>query len=158
MILIYYFIVFSLSFVGMEFIAWFSHKYIMHGWLWNLHKDHHTGGKHTVETNDLFSLIFALPSFLSIFCGLMFQLYTLVAIGFGMTAYGIAYFCVHDVFIHQRIKLFRNIDSAYFRAVRRAHKLHHKHLEKENGESFGFLFVKKKYYEIDPKQNVEQIK
>ena len=25
----------------MEFMAWFTHKYIMHGFLWVLHKDHH---------------------------------------------------------------------------------------------------------------------
>ena len=63
-----------------------------------------------------------------------------------MAAYGAAYFIVHDVFIHQRIKIFRNTESEYLKAVRRAHKLHHKHLKKEDGESFGFLFVGKKYY------------
>ena len=26
-------------------MAWFSHKYIMHGFLWNLHKDHHVKNK-----------------------------------------------------------------------------------------------------------------
>ena len=30
-----------LTFVIMEFVAWFSHKYIMHGFLWSWHKDHH---------------------------------------------------------------------------------------------------------------------
>ena len=25
----------------MEFVAWFTHKYVMHGFLWFLHKDHH---------------------------------------------------------------------------------------------------------------------
>ena len=24
----------------MEFVAWAVHKYIMHGFLWSLHKDH----------------------------------------------------------------------------------------------------------------------
>ena len=27
--------------IGMEFMAWFAHKYIMHGFLWNWHEDHH---------------------------------------------------------------------------------------------------------------------
>ena len=27
------------TFCFMEFIAWFSHKYIMHGFMWFLHKD-----------------------------------------------------------------------------------------------------------------------
>ena len=29
------------AYVGMEFIAWFTHKYLMHGLLWNWHEDHH---------------------------------------------------------------------------------------------------------------------
>lgn len=29
------------AFLTMEFVAWFTHKYIMHGLLWILHKDHH---------------------------------------------------------------------------------------------------------------------
>ena len=66
-------------------------------------------------------------------------------IGAGMTAYGIAYFLVHDVIIHQRIKWFRDLDGKYIRTLRRAHKMHHKHLGKEDGESFGFLIVNKKY-------------
>jgi hypothetical protein len=37
-------------------------------------------------------------------------------IGFGILAYGIAYFLVHEVFIHQRFKWFRNSDNVYFRA------------------------------------------
>jgi len=137
---------FLLSFLGMEFVAWFSHKYIMHGFLWKLHKDHHTGSKHTLEHNDWFSLIFAIPSSLSIILGLKYNLQALVAIGFGMAAYGAAYFFVHDIFIHQRIKLFKNLNARYFKAIRRAHKMHHKHLSKENGESFGFLIVSKKYF------------
>jgi beta-carotene 3-hydroxylase len=34
-------------------------------------------------------------------------------IGFGILAYGIAYFLVHEVFIHQRFKWFRNSDNVY---------------------------------------------
>jgi beta-carotene 3-hydroxylase len=51
----------------------------------------------------------------------------------GILAYGIAYFLVHEVFIHQRFKWFRNSDNVYFRAIRRAHKVHHKHMGKEQG-------------------------
>ena len=130
----------------MEFIAWFSHKYIMHGFLWKLHKDHHAGSKHKLEHNDWFALIFAVPSFLSIALGLKYGIQAIVAVGFGMAAYGLAYFFVHDIFVHQRIKLFKNLNSKYFIAIRRAHKIHHKKLTKENGESFGFLIVSKKYF------------
>ena len=43
----------------MEFIAWATHKYIMHGFLWKLHKDHHQVNKDKIfEKNDAFFLIF----------------------------------------------------------------------------------------------------
>ena len=69
-----------------------------------------------------------------------------LAIGLGIFAYGLAYFMVHDIFIHQRFKLFRNADNKYFKAIRRAHKMHHKHLDKKDGECFGMLWVPFKYF------------
>lgn len=130
----------------MEFVAWFSHKYIMHGFLWNLHKDHHNGGKKVLEHNDWFAFIFAVPSCMAIVSGIHYDISMLIATGAGMAAYGLAYFFVHDIYVHQRIKIFRNLDSNYFRALKRAHKIHHKNRNKENGESFGFLFVSGKYF------------
>lgn len=143
-ILLYAFIVLA-TFFFMEFVAWFTHKYVMHGSLWTLHHDHHVKPPGFFEKNDAFFLIFAIPSWLCIMLGLMFQVYWVVAIGAGIALYGIAYFLVHDVFIHQRFKWFRYTDNFYFRAVRRAHKMHHKHLGKEHGESFGMLIISKKY-------------
>ncbi len=29
------------AFVLMEGVAWFTHKYVMHGFLWSIHRDHH---------------------------------------------------------------------------------------------------------------------
>ena len=55
-------------------------------------------------------------------------------------------FFVHDIFIHQRFKFLRNTNNNYFRAIRRAHKMHHKHLSKEHGECFGMLWVPFKYF------------
>jgi beta-carotene 3-hydroxylase len=66
-------------------------------------------------------------------------------IGFGILAYGIAYFLVHEVFIHQRFKWFKNSETVYLKAIRRAHKMHHKHIGKEQGECFGMLIVPWKY-------------
>ena len=61
-----------LSFLGMEFIAWFTHKYIMHGRMWIFHKDHHDQSNTTIfEKNDLFFLIFAIPSWLGLMFGAM---------------------------------------------------------------------------------------
>jgi beta-carotene 3-hydroxylase len=34
----------------------------------------------------------------------------------------------------------------YFLAIRRAHKVHHKHTGKEEGECFGMLWVPLRYY------------
>ena len=43
------------TFLISEFTAWFNHKYIMHGPLWILHKDHHKKDhKSWFERNDLF--------------------------------------------------------------------------------------------------------
>lgn len=135
------------SFLAMEFVAWFTHKYVMHGLLWNLHRDHHTHDNEGVfEKNDFFFLIFATPGITFIILGTFFNYDLLFPIGLGIALYGLAYFLVHDVFIHQRIKIFRKTDNRYFRAIRRAHKIHHKHLQKEDGECFGMLIVPKKYF------------
>lgn len=133
------------TFFAMEFVAWFTHKFVMHGFLWSVHKDHHVKEPGFLEKNDLFFLIFAVPSWLCIMLGMIYQVEIPQAIGFGIAAYGFAYFVVHEVFIHQRIKWLRHTDNLYFRAIRRAHKMHHKHLGKEHGESFGMLLIHPKY-------------
>jgi len=134
------------TFFAMEFVAWFTHKYVMHGLLWVLHKDHHQTEPGFFEKNDAFFLIFAVPSAILIMLGMMngndFRLY----IGIGIAVYGLAYFLVHDIFIHQRFRIFRRTDNTYMRAIRKAHKVHHKHLGKEEGECFGMLLVPMKYY------------
>ena len=136
----------ALTFFTMEFVAWFTHKYIMHGMLWNVHLDHHQVDKNKkIQKNDYFFLIFALPSMLSIILGSINSNYFLY-IGIGIALYGFAYFIVHEIIIHQRIKIFRNTNSKYIRAIKRAHKIHHKNIGKEDGESFGMLIVPLKYF------------
>ena len=66
-------------------------------------------------------------------------------IGAGIALYGLAYFLVHDVFIHRRFNWFKHTNNAYLMAIRKAHKVHHKHLGKEDGECFGMLFVPPRY-------------
>jgi len=133
------------TFLTMEFVAWFTHKYIMHGFLWYLHEDHHQPHKHFFEKNDSFFLIFAIPSWLCIMFGMIAGNDFRVWIGVGIALYGLAYFIVHDIFIHQRFKILRRTNNTYLRAIRRAHKIHHKHLGKEDGECFGMLIVPFKY-------------
>lgn len=131
-----------LSFAGMELMAWLSHKYLMHGPLWVLHKDHHKKeSKGFFEHNDFFFLIFALPGIVGLYLGSQNNYNAFFWIGLGITLYGMIYFLVHDVFIHQRFKFLKKTDNPYFKAIRRAHKLHHKHLGKSEGECFGMLWV-----------------
>ncbi|TXK72892.1 sterol desaturase family protein [Mesonia sp. K4-1] len=144
---VYWVLIFFSTFFFMEFMAWFTHKYVMHGFLWSLHKDHHHKDHGSWwERNDLFFIFYAL---VSIGCFLLWQyenIWFTLPIGLGILAYGIAYFTVHDIFIHQRFKMFRNADNWYAKGIRRAHKIHHKHLGKEEGENFGMLMVPFKYF------------
>lgn len=135
------------AYLSMECVAWFTHKYIMHGFLWSLHKDHHDKqSKGFFEDNDFFFLIFAIPGILGLYFGMNEKFNSLFWIGLGITLYGFSYFFIHDIFIHQRFKFLRNSNNLYLTAIRRAHKIHHKHLGKENGECFGMLWVPFKFY------------
>ena len=139
--------VFLSTFFIMEFIAWFTHKYIMHGFLWSLHKDHHKKDHDSwFERNDVFFIFYAVVSMVCLCLWNYEDIWYTLPIGLGILFYGIAYFVVHDIFIHQRFKWLRNIDNKYARGVRRAHKIHHKHLGKDKGENFGMLIVPFKYF------------
>lgn len=135
------------TFCIMEGITWLTHRYVMHGFLWYLHEDHHQKGPGFFEKNDAFFIIFAIPSWLCIMLGSMNEVYWVVSIGAGIAMYGFAYFLVHEIIIHQRIKLFTRSNNKYIKAIRWAHKMHHKHLDKHEGESFGMLIVAKKYWD-----------
>lgn len=143
----FYILITIFSFLSMEFVAWFTHKFIMHGLMWGFHRDHHVKDDgEFIEKNDLFFLIFATPGILLFLAGAFWSNPIFTAIAAGITLYGLCYFLVHDIFIHQRFKLFRNSDNIYLRAIRRAHKMHHKHTGKEDGECFGMLIVPFKYF------------
>ncbi len=136
-------------FLLMEAVTWFTHKYIMHGFLWYLHEDHHQPKYSNIfEKNDLFFVIFAIPSILLFYYGLKGGLNFRFFIGLGILLYGMAYFLVHDVLIHRRFKWFDKTKNPYLTGLRKAHKRHHKHLGKEDGECFGMLYVPKKYFNV----------
>ncbi|NER09115.1 beta-carotene 3-hydroxylase [Muriicola jejuensis] len=140
-------LIFLSTFCIMEFMAWFTHKYVMHGFLWSLHKDHHRKDHDSwFERNDAFFIFYAVMSMSFIMIAGESSFWYGYPIGFGIMAYGATYFMVHDIFIHQRFKWFRNANNWYARGVRRAHKIHHKHLGKEEGECFGMLWVPFKYF------------
>jgi beta-carotene 3-hydroxylase len=130
----------------MEGITWCTHKFVMHGLMWYFHEDHHQPHGGFFEKNDAFFLIFAVPSCLLIVFGSMAGFDWRFYVGLGIAAYGLSYFLIHDVLIHQRFSWFKRTDNIYFRAIRKAHKVHHKHLGKEDGECFGMLYVPPKYF------------
>lgn len=43
-------------FVSMEAVTWLTHKYIMHGFGWYFHEDHHQPGYPHVFEKTIFSL------------------------------------------------------------------------------------------------------
>ena len=135
--------------VGMEFTAWFTHKYVMHGFLWSWHEDHHKPHHEKegfFEKNDLFFLVFAIPSSICYMVGLSSAHFWLLFVGIGISIYGLIYFLIHDVYIHQRFKWFRQLDSRYSKGILRAHGAHHVKTGKEDGESFGLLVVDAKFF------------
>lgn len=131
------------AFFFMEFMAWFTHKYIMHGFLWVLHKDHHIRDGRKVEWNDVFAVIFAIPSIAAIYFGVVNSQPYLLSLGIGIFLYGVAYFLFHDVYVHQRVPLFKNFSNRYLRATVKAHKEHHNPHAHYN---YGFLVAPMKYY------------
>ena len=144
-----FFLVTIFMFLLMECVTWLTHKFVMHGFLWYFHEDHHQPRyQHWFERNDVFFVIFAIPSIVLFYLGLEGGLNYKFFIGLGILLYGLAYFLVHDVLIHRRFKWFSKTNNKYLIGLRKAHKVHHKHLGKEEGECFGMLFVPFKYFNI----------
>jgi beta-carotene 3-hydroxylase len=140
-----YFVVLILTFLFMEFVAWFLHKYVMHGFGWYLHEDHHRYHKGRFEKNDVFGLFFAITSFLLILTGFLSGFDIKFPIGIGVMFYGLGYFLVHDTFFHKRIKIKFRPKSKYIKRILNAHAVHHQKSKAHEGVCFGFLYASKKY-------------
>src|SRR5688500_14279768 len=134
------------TFLFWEFVAWFTHKFVMHGILWSWHKSHHTAHNHTFEKNDLFAVVFSLPS-IGIFYYFSLVNYNpyLLAVGLGIFCYGAFYLIFHDIIVHQRIKWHPQKKSVYLQRMINAHYIHHSKHAKDGCEAFGFLYAPKKY-------------
>ena len=133
--------------VGMELVAYLSHRFLMHGPLWFLHRSHHRAHRGGLDWNDAFGVLVAVPSILCIHLGLVHAQWTLLPIGLGMTAYGAIYFLFHDVIVHRRLPLRRWPQSAYLRRIIKAHLVHHRTHQRDGAESFGFLYAPGKFRE-----------
>ncbi|WP_284124912.1 sterol desaturase family protein [Parerythrobacter aestuarii] len=142
--------------LAMEFVAWSSHKYIMHGFGWAWHRDHHEPHDNMFEKNDLYGVVGAVMSISMFLWGspLIAAEYVwpqATWIGFGILCYGIIYTLVHDGLVHQRY--FRWVPKrGYAKQLVQAHKLHHATIGKEGGVSFGFIFAR------DPAKLKEELK
>lgn len=134
------------TFVAMEWVAWSSHKYIMHGFGWGWHRDHHEPHDKTFEKNDLYAVVGAAMSISMFMLGSDLVLgeaawWPATFIGIGILLYGIVYTLVHDGLVHQRY--FRWVPKrGYAKRLVQAHKLHHATIGKEGGVSFGFVFAR----------------
>ena len=125
---------------GMELFAWGMHKYVMHGWGWGWHRDHHEPHDHAFEHNDLYAVVFG-----TIVTGLFVVGYlyseALWWVALGITVYGVIYAVIHDGLVHQR--LFRwTPKRGYAKRLVQAHRLHHATIGKEGGVSFGFVVAR----------------
>lgn len=131
---------------AMEWIAWASHKYIMHGFGWAWHRDHHEPHDRLFEKNDLFALVGAAMSISMFSLGSPWIMgadawWPATWVGLGILVYGIIYTLVHDGLVHQRY--FRWVPkSGYAKRLVQAHKLHHATVGKEGGVSFGFVVAR----------------
>ena len=88
----------------MQAIAWFIHKFVLHGLAWRWHESHHRDQPHGIEWNDQFVL---LPALISI------ALFRLDDWGFGpshwvaigLVLYGALYVLVHEGLAHGRLPI-----------------------------------------------------
>jgi beta-carotene 3-hydroxylase len=104
-----------------------------------LHESHHRPRSGRFERNDLFGVLFALPSMALIYAGTHGSP-LLLPLGLGMTAYGLAYWGFHDVLVHRRVRHGYAPKSAYLKRIVRAHLVHHRTHTKAGASSFGFLY------------------
>lgn len=133
-------LIFIAAIIAMEGVAYVAHRWIMHGPGWFLHASHHRPRNGWFEANDLYAVLFAIPSILLLWAGVGLGLGAGYAwAGAGIAAYGAIYFGFHDVIIHRRLKHHYVPRSAYMKRIVQAHRLHHAVETKEGSVSFGFL-------------------
>jgi len=126
----------------MEGIAYAAHRWVMHGPGWFLHASHHRARSGAFELNDLYAVIFAIPSFVLLLGGVQLGWWPgCTWIGAGIAAYGAIYFCFHDVIVHRRLAHRYVPRSTYMKRIVQAHRLHHVVESKHGTVSFGFLWA-----------------
>ena len=124
------------AFAAMEPLTAATHRFVMHGIGMRLHRSHHRHASAGLEANDAFPVMFAALVCLGLWVGFNAPTWAeLVPVGLGITAYGVAYALVHDVYIHGRLRAFGDHRIAVFDQLAKAHALHHRF----GGAPFGML-------------------
>ena len=142
-------VLFIATVAGMELFAYVMHRWVMHGPGWFLHASHHRpraekGIGARFEWNDLYGVIFAIPSIVLLLGGVQLGWWPGWAwIGAGIAAYGAIYFGFHDVIVHERVRTRYLPRSNYMKRIVQAHRLHHAVETKHGTVSFGFLWAPK---------------
>jgi len=125
-----------------EGVAWFMHKYVMHGIGWYFHEDHHKTSGKRMQKNDAYALFFALISFLLIYNGLRMEISYIASAGFGVALYGIGYVLFHEIIFHKRIKGLKiKVNHPYMKRIIASHRVHHSVITKEGASNFSFLWA-----------------
>ena len=128
--------------LAMEAFAYVMHRWVMHGPGWVLHASHHRPRTGMFELNDLYGVIFAIPSIVLILGGVSLGWWPGWAwIGFGIAGYGAIYFGFHDVIVHERVRTRYLPRSRYMKRIVQAHRLHHAVETKHGTVSFGFIWA-----------------
>lgn len=123
------------AFVAMEGVSYATHRWVMHGPGMVWHRSHHSPSTTRLEVNDLFPVVFSVIGFGMFVAASVLSSATLFWAAGGVTAYGVAYMFVHDIYIHRRVGV-KVHDRRYFIWVRDSHQIHHT----LGGEPYGMLF------------------
>ena len=135
-------LLFLATVAAMEGVAYVAHRWVMHGVGWFLHASHHAPRAGNWELNDLYAVIFALPSIALLLGGVRLGWWPgCTWIGAGIAAYGAIYFGFHDVIVHRRIATRYLPRSPYMKRIVQAHRLHHVVETRHGTVSFGFLWA-----------------
>jgi beta-carotene 3-hydroxylase len=127
---------------AMEGAAYVGHRWVMHGFMWSLHRSHHEPRRGIFEANDWFAVFGAVPAIALIYAGTALGWGNwLMWLGVGITGYGAIYFGFHDIIVHRRVPVSWVPRGRYMKRIVQAHRLHHVVETKAGTVSFGFIYA-----------------
>ncbi|MBK6284437.1 MAG: hypothetical protein IPF54_19020 [Draconibacterium sp.] len=93
-------------------------------------------------------MVYAIPAIVLLIAGFYFNIVFLIAAGIGISLYGTTYFVIHDIIIHQRLKIrfLMNIKNQYIQSVIRAHLAHHRGKNIRDFDNYGLLIFQRRFF------------